>query len=126
MIFYGPPGTGKTWLAERFALYLAGANGEVKTIQFHPSYSYEDFVEGIRPKVDGGQVSYEVVPGIFRRLCDEARRRPKARFVLVIDEINRGNLPRIFGELLYLIERRGKSVELPVSSTAFFSSRPAA
>lgn len=117
MILYGPPGTGKTWVAERLARYLAGANGTVRTVQFHPSYGYEDFVEGIRPEVDEANegVRYLVKPGIFRKLCEEARRRPKLRHVLIIDEINRGNLPRIFGELLYALERRGDPVDLPVS-----------
>lgn len=121
LIFYGAPGTGKTWLAERFARYLIGATGEIKTVQFHPSYGYEDFVEGIRPKLDEAakQVTYQVVPGIFRRFCDEARKRPKQKFVLIIDEINRGNLPRIFGELLYLLERRGETIDLPVSGKSF-------
>lgn len=119
LVLYGPPGTGKTWVAERFARHFAGAAGEVRTVQFHPSYSYEDFVEGIRPRVRDGLPSYEVVPGVFRRLCDEARRRPSVRYVLVVDEINRGNLPRIFGELLYLLERRGKEVVLPISGDLF-------
>ncbi len=121
LILYGPPGTGKTWLAERLADYLAEPGGEVKLVQFHPSYGYEDFVEGIRPGVDPktGQVRYRVEPGIFRRFCDEAQKRPKQRFVLIIDEINRGNLPRIFGELLYLLERRGRRIELPTSRHSF-------
>ncbi|MFW6031354.1 MAG: DUF2461 family protein [Myxococcota bacterium] len=117
MILYGPPGTGKTWVAERLARYLAGASGTVRTVQFHPSYGYEDFIEGIRPEVDEASegVRYLVKPGIFRKLCEEARRRPKLTHVLIIDEINRGNLPRIFGELLYALERRGDPVDLPIS-----------
>ena len=123
LVLYGPPGTGKTWVAERLARYLTREGGEVRVVQFHPSYGYEDFVEGIRPVVSekAAQVGYRVEPGIFRLLCDQARKRPKETFVLVVDEINRGNLPRIFGELLYLLERRGPNyrVELPISRQAF-------
>ncbi len=120
-VLYGPPGTGKTWLAERFAKYLTDGGGETRTVQFHPSYGYEDFIEGIRPRIDREtrQPVYVVENGVFLRFCDEARKRRDQRFVLVIDEINRGNLPRIFGELLYLLERRGEQVELPVSGKPF-------
>jgi MoxR-like ATPase/uncharacterized protein (DUF2461 family) len=123
LVLYGPPGTGKTWLAERLGKYLMRTGGAMQVVQFHPSYGYEDFIEGIRPHADpdSGTVTYRVEPGIFRRFCDKARRHPKQTFVLVIDEINRGNLPRIFGELLYLLERRGKThaVELPISRESF-------
>lgn len=124
IVFYGPPGTGKTWVADKFAQYWVDQarelGGEVKVVQFHPSYSYEEFMEGIRPEsVDGPngtkQITYPVKSGIFRRLCDEASQHPNRRYVLIIDEINRGELPRILGELLYLLEYRKKSVELPYS-----------
>ena len=121
LILYGPPGTGKTFVAEEYAQYLASKGGTTQTVQFHPSYGYEEFVEGIRPRVNPktGLVEYHVVPGLFRNLCERAGEDPKARHVLVIDEINRGNLPRIFGELLYLIEKRNQSVILPYSGTSF-------
>ena len=120
LVLEGPPGSGKTYLADLLARWFVGAplTGEaderVETVQFHQSYGYEDFVQGIRPVTDeGGQLRYRVVPGIFARLCGLAARNPDRRFVLVVDEINRGNLARIFGELLLLLEYRDKRVRLP-------------
>lgn len=109
LLFQGPPGTGKTFVAEALARLLAGdEDGHVEVVQFHPSYAYEDFIEGIRPVVtEGSGLAYEVRPGIFMRLARRAIDNPEDQFFLVVDEINRANLPRVFGELLYALEYRG-------------------
>ncbi|HEV7677954.1 MAG TPA: AAA family ATPase [Candidatus Dormibacteraeota bacterium] len=113
VIIEGPPGSGKTFLAENFADYFSAAAGQVALVQFHQSYGYEDFIQGIRPRTDSGSISYALVDGIFKRFCDAARHADKnQRFVFIIDEINRGNVARIFGELMYCLEYRGRSVPL--------------
>jgi 5-methylcytosine-specific restriction protein B len=112
-IIYGPPGTGKTFLAERLARHLiGGGNGFMQVVQLHPAYSYEDFIIGIRPqsRPDGG-LDYPLLPGRFLQFCEEARRR-NGRCVLILDEINRANLSRVFGELMYLLEYRDAAVPL--------------
>jgi len=103
-IFYGPPGTGKTFAAEHIARHLiGGGDGFYDIVQFHPAYAYEDFVQGIRPKArEDGQLDYPIVPGRFIEVCKRAR-RCKDRCVLIIDEINRANLARVFGELMYFL-----------------------
>jgi 5-methylcytosine-specific restriction endonuclease McrBC GTP-binding regulatory subunit McrB len=154
-ILYGPPGTGKTYRAVAEAVRIAEAGelttlmapsvyadtkrrfdkyrleGQIEFVTFHPSYAYQDFVEGFRPVTHPAGLSYEVVPGVLKRLAEQARRNWEAattpqggiepvelkRFVLVIDEINRGNISKVFGELITLIEddkRLGQSNQLTV------------
>lgn len=145
VILYGPPGTGKTFWAERAALELASYSlagkpfdglsdeqkaevtggpeslGSVRMCCFHPAYGYEDFIEGYRPELHEGRMTFALRDGIFKRLCRDAEARPERSFYLIVDEINRGDIPRIFGELLTVIEKdkRGKSVILPLSRTGF-------
>lgn len=106
LILYGPPGTGKTYRLKDDYLprYQDGAGDRFEFVTFHQSYAYEDFVEGIRPVTENGTVTYEVRPGVLKRLCDRARRAPDKRFALFIDEINRGNIAKVFGELITLVE----------------------
>ena len=113
IILAGPPGTGKTYVAERIAKHLVGGRSDATHIvQFHPSFAYEDFVEGLRPtETESGQVTFKVVPGILMKIADQARRSDHP-VVLIIDEMNRANLPSVFGELLFLLEYRGKDVQL--------------
>lgn len=91
----------------------------MQIIQFHPSYSYEEFIEGIRPEArDDGPPRYPVRPGIFRAFCEEARGQD-GLFVIIVDEINRGNIAKIFGELMFLLEYRDRSVPLAYSGRYF-------
>ncbi|SFN63125.1 5-methylcytosine-specific restriction enzyme B [Actinomadura madurae] len=114
LIFYGPPGTGKTYLARHLARHLTSGRREcVQLVQFHPAYSYEDFFEGYRPaKTEDGTVSFDLVRGPLRRVVTAARAHPGRPYVLIIDEINRGNLAKIFGELYFLLEYRKERVNL--------------
>jgi 5-methylcytosine-specific restriction endonuclease McrBC GTP-binding regulatory subunit McrB len=112
IVLAGPPGTGKTWVAERVARYLTrGAPGATRLVQFHPSYSYEDFIEGLRPQVEDGAVTFERVDGVVLEMTSEIEDETRLH-VLVVDEMNRANLPRVFGELMYLFEYRDKPVDL--------------
>ena len=103
LLLQGPPGTGKTFLARRLAWLLLGAQDEsrIELVQFHPSYGYEDFMLGFRPDAEG---RFRLVPGVLPLLCQRAAADPGRPYVLLIDEVNRGNVPRIFGELLLLLE----------------------
>ena len=143
-ILYGPPGTGKTYWAEQAVQNLAAlwncgvAFGDltdeqrervaghrpdafVRVCTFHPGYGYEDFIDGFRPAATTGTLSFKVENGIFKRLCRAASDDPKGRYYLLVDEINRGDIPRIFGELLTLLDKpkRGSAVLLPLSGDHF-------
>jgi len=146
VIIYGPPGTGKTFWAQRAAHDLAAhstfgrpfdqlaeeeqrevnggdtSGGLVRLCCFHPAYGYEDFIEGYRPETtSSGQIVFRLRDGAFKRLAKDAAKTPERRFFLIVDEINRGDIPRIFGELLTVLEKdkRGKSIVLPVSGEVF-------
>ena len=145
VVLYGPPGTGKTFWAERTANDLAALAafgrlfdqlddtdkadivghenkaGLVRLCCFHPAYGYEDFLEGYRPQSVDGHVVFELRDGVFKRLCKDAEASPERNFYLIVDEINRGDIPRIFGELLTTLEKdkRGKRIILPVSQEIF-------
>ena len=150
-ILYGPPGTGKTYSTTARAMAIVkgiesdevteehrtefrslrfdptNETGQIAMVTFHQNFSYEDFVEGIRPRLaEGGDIGYELRPGIFRRIVDVARADPDRPYVLIIDEINRGNIPKILGDLITLIEpsrRIGQedetTVTLPYSGDSF-------
>src|SRR6266581_3936273 len=146
VILYGPPGTGKTYWAEYTARELAArasfnttfeqltseqkavilgddthAHGIVRLCSFHPAYGYEDFLEGFRPESVNGTMHFIPRDGAFKKLCQDAHARPDHKFFLIIDEINRGDIPRIFGELLSVLEKdkRGKAILLPLTGKPF-------
>ncbi|WP_062795543.1 AAA family ATPase [Williamsia muralis] len=130
LILYGPPGTGKTYSAVRFARWYGEQNsdgstpGTVTPVTFHASYTYEEFVEGYRPIEDSSDADglrLARIDGIFKIVCANAAKSPEKTFFLIIDEINRANLPRVFGELMTVIEadKRGTQVLLPTSQEPF-------
>jgi len=146
VILYGPPGTGKTFWAQVVAKELTALDNfnkplsalteaESKTLEnigsndigyiniccFHPEYGYEDFIEGYRPHLVGGTPHFELRDGLFKQICKRASVESTKRFYLIIDEINRGDIPRIFGELIMVLEanKRGNRITLPVSSESF-------
>ncbi len=113
VIFQGPPGTGKTYVAQELAKHLAESGERVTPVQFHPSYAYEDFVSGFRPMItENGQAGFALRDGPLLRAAEKARNEPYATHFLIIDEINRGNLAKVFGELYFLLEYRDKSIRM--------------
>jgi len=121
IVLAGPPGTGKTWVAKHVARFITdGHSGASRIVQFHPSYSYEDFVEGLRPISKDGAISFERVDGVVLQIAREMN-DPKQTRVLVIDEMNRANLPKVFGELMYLFEYRGEDEAIRLQYTNTFS-----
>lgn len=116
LIFYGRPVPGRRTLRRRW-LGISPARTPVTIVQFHPAYSYEDFFEGFRPTPrSDGQVGFELKPGPMRCFTGRARKHPDQLFVLVVDEINRGDLAKIFGELYFLLEYRDEAIDLVFSS----------
>jgi hypothetical protein len=120
LIFYGPPGTGKTYIAKHLARHIADDEA-VRLIQLHPSYTYEDFFEGYRPLSTEGELSYTLARGPLRLLADQARQNPDVPHVLIVDEINRGNIAKVFGELYFLLEYREEAISLQYSPAERFS-----
>ena len=121
VILQGPPGTGKTYVAKRLAEWCREHGGGFQIVQFHPSYSYEDFVEGFRPTLTGGQAGFELRKGPLRCIAEQAEANQNATFILVIDEINRGNVAKVLGELYFLLEYRDDKVGLQYSNNEQFS-----
>ena len=119
VILQGAPGVGKTFAAKRLAYSILGKKDDsrIKVVQFHQSYSYEDFVIGYRP----GDSGYELIDGIFYNFCKQAENHPGEKYFLIIDEINRGNLSKVFGELLMMIEKgyRGEKISMAYDGRTF-------
>jgi len=119
VIFQGPPGTGKTYVARKLAERLAGSPERVRIVQFHPSYAYEDFVQGFRPTLKDGQAGFALRDGPLLDMAERARQAPDEKHFLIIDEINRGNLAKVFGELYFLLEYRDEGMRLQYSDAEF-------
>ena len=119
VIFQGPPGTGKTFVAQELSRFLAGSEDRVSLVQFHPSYAYEDFVQGFRPTLEDGRAGFELRDGPLLVAAERARKEPGVNHYLIIDEINRGNLAKVFGELYFLLEYRDAEMKLQYSDKPF-------
>ena len=120
VIFHGPPGTGKTYVAQQIAAHFAGGAAGVSLVQFHPSYAYEDFVEGYRPAPPvEGKPGFILRDGPLKRAARAAAAEPDKTFILIIDEINRGNVAKVFGELYFLLEYRDRGISLQYSTEEF-------
>ncbi len=121
LILAGPPGTSKTWVAQKLATYLTnGRKGAVRLVQFHPSYTYEAFIEGLRPVAGPSGVSFDVTAGVVLQVVRDMHKAghlndPDHPYVIIMDEANRANLPRVMGELLYLLEYRDQAISLQLS-----------
>jgi len=116
IILQGPPGVGKSYIAKKLAHTLIGAKDEdrVEMVQFHQAYSYEDFIQGYRPTADG---TFHLKNGVFYKFCEKARNDKDNDYIFIIDEINRGNLSKVFGELMMLIESDKRSQEYALALT---------
>ena len=121
VVFQGPPGTGKTYVAQKLAEHLAGSKDRVTLVQFHPSYAYEDFVQGYRPSLGRGTARFELKDGPLLQAARRAKEDSNGDHFLVIDEINRGNLAKVFGELYFLLEYRNEAMRLQYQADREFS-----
>lgn len=134
LILWGPPGTGKTYTAKQIIRELLKLNdtdnlenykfkenqplgkndpGCWSLVQFHPNYTYEDFIGGISPNLKRRNLSYTLKEGIFKKICDAAKRNNNKKYILIIDEINRADLSAVFGELMYALEYRNEKITIP-------------
>ncbi len=113
LVFQGPPGTGKTFVAQRLAKLIAKKTGLVEIVQFHPDYSYEDFIQGYFPEPGNSILQFNMKKGRFLDFCEKAKNKPEdTPCIMIIDEINRAKLARVFGELMFLLEYRDKEIPL--------------
>ena len=122
-ILYGPPGTGKTYTIQQFLKWYGQKQQVVSAFcTFHPSFQYEDFIEGFKPVAgENNTIAFTLEDGIFKKFVNEAKANPHKKYVFIIDELNRGNIPKIFGELITLLEKdkRGLELTLPQSKEVF-------